>query len=49
MSGIGCIILILQVGPLFGFEAKSGGIVANLLAIQEFLSHLSPKRHSLGS
>jgi len=38
MSGIGSIILILQVGPLVGFEAKPEGIVANLLAIPEFLT-----------
>lgn len=48
MSGIGCIILILQVGPLLGFEAKSDGIVANLLAIPEFLSHPSPQATFLG-
>lgn len=48
MSGIGCIILILQVGPLVGFDAKSGGIVANLLAIPEFVAHLSPQATFLG-
>lgn len=48
MSGIGCIILILQVGPLFGFEAKPEGIVANLVAIPEFLAHPAPQATLLG-
>jgi sulfate permease, SulP family len=48
MSGIGCIILILQVGPLFGFEAKAEGIVANLMAIPEFLSNPAPQATLLG-
>lgn len=48
MSGIGCIILILQVGPLVGFEAKSDGIVANLMAIPEFLTHPFPQPAILG-
>lgn len=48
MSGIGCIILILQVGPLVGFEAKPEGIYANLLAIPEFLSNPFPQATILG-
>ncbi len=42
MSGIGCIILILQVGPLVGHEAKVK-VLANLQAIPEFLSHPYPQ------
>lgn len=42
MSGIGCIILILQVGPLVGHEAKVK-VLANLQAIPEFLSHPHPQ------
>jgi len=38
MSGIGGIILILQMGPLVGHSAMSGGVLANLMAIPEFLS-----------
>lgn len=38
MSGIGGIILILQVGPLMGHAAMSGGVLPNLTAIPEFLS-----------
>jgi SulP family sulfate permease len=48
MSGIGSIILILQVGPLVGQTAKSGGIVANIQAIPEFLSNASPEATLLG-
>ena len=48
MSGIGCIILILQIGPLVGFEAKAEGIYANLLAIPEFLSNPFPQATILG-
>ena len=48
MSGIGCIILILQVGPLVGLEAKPEGIVANLMAIPEFLAHPLPHAAILG-
>lgn len=38
MSGIGGIILILQVGPLMGHAAMSGGVLPNLTAIPEFLT-----------
>ena len=38
MSGIGGIILILQVGPLIGHAAMSGGVLPNLMALPEFLS-----------
>ena len=48
MSGIGCIILILQVGPLVGLEAKPDGIVANLKALPEFLANPSPQATLLG-
>ncbi|MDT7042351.1 SulP family inorganic anion transporter [Candidatus Nitronereus thalassa] len=38
MSGIGGIILILQVGPLMGHAAMRGGVLPNLMAIPEFVS-----------
>ena len=38
MSGIGCIILILQVGPLVGHAAKTDGVLSNLAAVPEFLA-----------
>ena len=40
MSGIGCIILILQIGPFLGLAAKPQ-VVANLMAIPDFLHSLS--------
>jgi SulP family sulfate permease len=36
MSGIGCIILILQFGPLVGYPASPEGVVATLKAIPGF-------------
>lgn len=36
MSGIGCIILILQLGPLMGHAASPEGVVPTLKAIPEF-------------
>ena len=40
MSGIGCIILILQVGPFLGLAAKPT-VVDNLMAIPQFLHSIS--------
>ncbi len=37
MSGIGCLIIILQLGPLLGHSAKHEGIVSTLAAIPSFL------------
>lgn len=42
MSGIGCIIIILQVGPLIGHAAKPEGVLATLKAVPEFLSSPVP-------
>lgn len=42
MSGIGCIILILQIGPLLGHAAKPEGVAATLKAVPEFLAHPVP-------
>ena len=39
MSGIGAIIIILQVGPLFGHAAKPGGVIPNIIGIAEFVTH----------
>ncbi len=38
MSGIGGIIIILQIGPLLGHEAKTGGVLPNLMGIPEFFT-----------
>jgi SulP family sulfate permease len=44
MSGIGCIIIILQLGPLVGHAAPGGGVVAALLAVPGQLA--SPGLHA---
>jgi len=46
MSGIGCIIIILQLGPLVGHAAPQGGIVAAVMALPDFYAH--PNWHALG-
>ncbi|MDH5428687.1 MAG: SulP family inorganic anion transporter [Nitrospirota bacterium] len=38
MSGIGAIIIILQIGPLFGHAAKSGGVIPNIIGVTEFVT-----------
>jgi SulP family sulfate permease len=43
MSGIGGIIIILQIGPLLGHDAE-GGVIANLQAIPEFVGN--PMTHA---
>lgn len=48
MSGIGGIILILQVAPFLGLEAKPN-VVANLTAMPEFLASFSLPAVFLGS
>lgn len=45
MSGIGCIIIILQLGPLVGHAAPQGGIVAAVMALPDFYAH--PNWHAL--
>lgn len=39
MSGIGGIIVILQIGPLVGHAAMPGGVLANIWALPEFLGN----------
>ncbi len=39
MSGIGCIILILQLGPLMGHAARPEGVLATLIALPEFFAN----------
>jgi len=38
MSGIGCIIIILQLGPLIGHETPAGGTLAVLAGLPDLLS-----------
>ena len=42
MSGIGCIIIILQLGPLVGQAAKQEGVLATLKALPEFVADPVP-------
>jgi SulP family sulfate permease len=37
MSGIGAIIIILQIGPLLGHDAKPGGVIPNVMGVAEFV------------
>jgi SulP family sulfate permease len=39
MSGIGCIIIILQIGPFFGHANPPGGTIPALLAFPNFALH----------
>lgn len=38
MSGIGAIIIILQIGPLLGHAAKPGGVIPNVMGVAEFVT-----------
>ena len=38
MSGIGAIIIILQIGPLLGHAAKLGGVIPNVMGVAEFVT-----------
>ena len=45
MTGIGCIIIILQLGPLLGHPTPGGGVLAALAAVPEFA--VAPVWHAL--
>jgi SulP family sulfate permease len=45
MSGIGAIIIILQIGPLFGHAAKAGGVIPNVMGMTEFVTQ--PVLHAI--
>lgn len=47
MSGIGVIILILQIGPLFGYES-GGKVIDAVLQVPDVLSHINPVASGLG-
>ncbi|MEL6468880.1 MAG: SulP family inorganic anion transporter [Cyanobacteria bacterium J06623_4] len=42
MSGIGIILVILQLAPFLGQESPGGGIVGTLLAIPDLLANMQP-------
>ncbi len=48
MSGIGAIIILLQIGPLLGHESPSG-IINSLMAIPGFLTAINPIALGLGA
>lgn len=48
MSGIGLILLILQLPPLLGLSPEKGGVLANVEAIPDFISQASIPELSLG-
>ena len=47
MTGIGCIIIILQIAPLFGHVTPGGGVLAALLALPEIVAE--PRAHALAA
>lgn len=40
MSGIGCILIILQLSPLLGFAPQPGGVLNNLIILPELLANV---------
>lgn len=48
MSGIGVILIILQLSPLLGHAAPSGGVIGTLSALPDTLSNLDIKELFLG-
>ena len=48
MSGIGIILLILQLPPLLGHASAKGGILANVQAMPDFFSAVSTPELALG-
>ncbi len=47
MSGIGVIIILLQIGPLLG-QAASGNVVTSVLAVPQVLANIEPTSAGLG-
>jgi SulP family sulfate permease len=45
MTGIGCIIIILQIAPLFGHVTPGGGVLVALLALPDIVA--DPRAHAL--
>ena len=48
MSGIGFILIILQIAPFFGQETPKGGVIATLQNLPGILSNLNPIETLLG-
>ncbi len=48
MSGIGFILILLQINPLLGFEAPSGGVIGTLTALAQNLENVQFQALFLG-
>ncbi len=48
MSGIGVILIILQIGPFLGHPVPKGGVLGTLRALPELLGQISPPEAILG-
>ncbi|MGD1902675.1 MAG: SulP family inorganic anion transporter [Geitlerinemataceae cyanobacterium] len=48
MSGIGAILLVIQLPPLLGSPAAKGGVIGNLQQLPTFISNLSVPEFALG-
>lgn len=49
MSGIGVILIILQLGPFLGHASPKGGVVGTLTSLPEMVSTLDPAEVALGA
>ncbi len=48
MSGIGVILIILQIAPFLGQAAPKGGVMGTVQAIPDLLSKINPSEAILG-
>ncbi|WP_462320948.1 SulP family inorganic anion transporter [Halochromatium sp.] len=48
MSGIGFILIIIQLPPLLGYASPPGGVLGSLSALPDFFSNIKPAEASLG-
>jgi len=47
MSGIGLILIVLQLGPMLGQESPGGGVIGTLLALPTLISGIRPTETAL--
>ncbi|NEX18195.1 MAG: sodium-independent anion transporter [Halochromatium sp.] len=48
MSGIGFILIIIQLPPLLGYASPPGGVLGSLSALPTFIANIKPAEASLG-
>jgi SulP family sulfate permease len=48
MSGIGLILIIIQMPPLLGYASPAGGVLGSLAAIPGFVAEIKPAEAALG-